>query len=409
MYERTLQRAVFEALADTPAVFVQGARQVGKTTLVRDLGVRPAAGAPGRRYLSLDDANVLAAASADPAGFLAALREPVVLDEVQRVPALALTLKAEIDRDRRPGRFLLTGSARLLTVPQLSEALVGRMELLTLWPLSQREISGGRSNLVDRLFAGEVAEAREPAPRDLWASLIAGGFPEALARSSPERRRRWFESYLTTLLQREVRELSRIEDLAALPRLLALCAARTAQTVNVADLSRDSGIPQTTLHRYLALLEGVFLIHFLPAWSANLGKRLVRAPKLHLVDSGLAAHLLGVGGEPAGTIRGSLFESFVVNEILRLRDLSAGRPVAFHFRVHGGREVDLVLEDRAGRLVGIEVKAAATVTGRDFGGLRTLQEAVPERFLAGAVIYTGPEVLPFGQDLYAVPVSALWV
>jgi predicted AAA+ superfamily ATPase len=395
-----LSEAVAEALADTPAVFVQGPRQAGKSTLVR--------GFSGRRYLSLDDASALAVAAADPTGFLAGLREPVVLDEVQRVPALALALKAEIDRDRRPGRFLLTGSARLLTVPRLADALVGRLELLTLWPLAQREIENRKRNFVDMLFAGEATCGSIPAPDDLWDRVLAGGFPEVLGRRAAERKRRWFESYITTLLQREVRDLGRIEDLPAIPRLLALCAARTAQTVNVADLSRDSGLPQTTLRRYMAVLEGTFLVQHLPAWSANLGKRLVRAPKLHVVDSGLAAHLLGVVAEPTGTLRGPLLETFVVGEVVKLADCSRTRPAAFHFRVHGGHEVDLVLEDRAGRLAGIEVKAAATLTERDFAGLRALRDAVPGRFIAGAVLYAGREPLTFGPGLCAIPIPALW-
>ncbi len=400
MYPRLLSRRVSDALADTPVVFVHGARQAGKSTLVK--------GFAGHRYLSLDDASVLAAAAVDPAGFLASLGGPAILDEVQRVPALALAMKAEVDRDRRPGRFLLTGSARLLAVPGIAEALAGRMELLALWPLAQAEIEGREPDLVDRLFAGELVAAPTAASADLWDRIFAGGFPEAVARRSPERRRRWFESYLATILQREVRDLSRIEDLAALPRLLALCAARTAQTVNVADLSRDAGIPQSTLRRYLAVLEGAFLLQFLPAWSANVGKRFVRAPKLHLVDSGLAAHLLGIGAEPTGPARGPLLESFVVNEVLRLRETSDTRPDAFHYRVHGGHEVDLILEDRAGRLVGIEVKSSATLGERDLAGLRSLRDAVPGRFAAGLILYGGTEAIPLGPRLQAAPFRVLW-
>ena len=407
MYKRIITKPILDAMEDTPAVFLQGARQAGKTTLAREL----ARSKLGARFLTLDDASVLAAARSDPEGFLAGQKGPVVLDEVQRVPELALALKAAIDRDRAPGRYFLTGSARLLTLPALSEALVGRMEVLTLWPLSQPELEGTEGNWIDGLFMG--AGQDEPKTgcdlTEVRRRMTTGGFPEAVARSRPERRARWYESYVTTLLQREVRDLSRVEDLAAFPRLLALAAARTAQLTNMSDLSRAAGLPTSTLRRYMALLEGVFLLHYLPAWSTNRTKRVMRSPKLHLIDSGLAAHLVGLDeGAGAGTHLGALMETFVVNELLRQRDVSAVRPAAFHFRTHTGIEVDLVFEDRRGRLVGIEVKTAGSVGVRDIKGLRYLEREHPEVFVRGIVLYGGDEVVPFSERIAAVPISAIW-
>jgi uncharacterized protein len=409
MYKRIITNSILEAMEDTPAVFLQGARQAGKTTLARDL----ARSELGAQFLTLDDASVLAAARSDPQGFLAGQKGPVVLDEVQRVPDLALALKAAIDRDRTPGRYLLTGSARLLTLPALSEALVGRMEVLTLWPLSQQELEGTDRNWIDGLF--EDADHNHPAPMcdltEIRHRLTAGGFPEAVARSRPDRRARWYESYVTTLLQREVRDLSRVEDLAAFPRLLALAAARTAQLTNMSDLSRAAGLPTSTLRRYMALLEGVFLVHYLPAWSTNRTKRVTRSPKLHLTDSGLAAHLVGLemkGTPGRGLNLGGLLETFAVNEVIRQRDVSSTRPSAFHFRTHTGIEVDLLLEDRRGRLVGIEIKAAGSVGARDLRGLRYLEREHPETFVQGVVLYGGEEVVPFSDRIVAVPIGALW-
>ncbi len=409
MYSRIITRSILEAMEDTPAVFLQGARQVGKTTLARQL----ADAQLGATFLTLDDASVLAAARTDPVGFLSGLTPPVVLDEVQRVPELALGLKAVIDRDRAPGQYLLTGSARLLTLPALSDALVGRMEVVTLWPLSQQEIVGTTGNWLDAMFS-ESGSAATSAPcdlADLRIRMAAGGFPEALARTRAERRARWYESYVTTLLQREVRDLAQVEDLAVFPRLLALAAARTAQLTNLSDLGRAAGLPNTTLRRYMSLLEGVFLLHYLPAWSTNRTKRVTRSPKLHLTDSGLAAHLVGLGEGAAASNEpylGAIMETFVVNEILRLRDVSTVRPAAFHFRTHTGIEVDLVLEDRRGRLVGVEVKTAGSVGARDLKGLRYLEREHPETFVRGVVLYGGDTVVPFSERIAAVPIGAIW-
>ena len=421
MIPRHLTPRLLEALSDTPVVFLTGARQTGKSTLARAIAERehPA------RYLTLDDATTLSAAAADPQGFIAGLGGPVVLDEVQRVPELFLAIKAAVDRDRTPGRFLLTGSSHVLMVPQLSEALVGRMEALTLWPLSQSEIEtpaggGGDRCLVDGLFAAETGATGAPVcghtrGEGLAAILprvLAGGYAEAVERQAGARRRAWFGAYVTTILQRDVRDLTQIEGLSELPRLLSLVAARAGGMLNFSELSRSSGLPQTTLKRYMALLEGTYIAQSLPAWSANLTKRLMKSPKLLMIDTGLMAHLLGVGGEDDlpvhSPLTGPLLEVFAVQELQRQSTWSASQPRLYHLRVQTGHEVDLVMEDHRGRLVGVGVKAAATARADDFRGLRFLQEQLGERFVRGVVLYTGRETVPFGERLHAVPMEALW-
>src|SRR5574340_996593 len=289
MYRRNITGILLEALSDSPVVLVNGARQVGKSTLVRSLGEsdHPA------RYLTLDDATVFSAANADPAGFLAGLPGAVVLDEIQRAPGLFLAIKAQVDQKRQAGRFLLTGSANVLLLPALSESLAGRMEIVTLWPLSQGELDNAQERFVDTLFAETPSFSCDGGEdRDnLIAKVLRGGYPEVVARPAADRRNAWFGSYVTAILQRDVRDLAHIEGLTDLPRLLSLLAARLGSLLNLAEISRSIAMPQTTLKRYMTLLQATFLVQPLPAWSGNLGKRLVKAPKLFLNDTGLAAYL----------------------------------------------------------------------------------------------------------------------
>lgn len=409
MIRRNLTPFLQAALLDTPIVLLTGARQTGKSTLVRDI----AATTHPARYLTFDDAGVLSAARADPAGFLAGMGGAVVLDEVQRAPDLFLALKAEVDRDRRPGRFLLTGSANILLLPRLADTLVGRMEILTLWPLSQGEIEGRIEGFIDALFSDALSSFTPSL--ESWTALLdrllIGGYPEVLTRATEARRAAWFNAYVTTLLQRDVRDLAQIEGLTSVPRLLTLLATRASALLNFSELSRSSTMPQSTLKRYLALLETTFLLCPLPAWSSNIGKRLVKAPKMVLSDTGLVAALSVVGKERLLVDRGlvgPLLENFVVMELRKQAVWSRTRPQVFHFRTQAGQEVDVVLEDGAGRLVGIEVKASATISTHDFKGLRALAETAGARFHRGVVLYAGTEPLPFGPQFHALPVSALW-
>ena len=404
MIARFLRDSIETARKDTPVVLLHGARQTGKSTLARSFGIP---------YLTLDDAVVLSSAREDAAGFVAGLKGPVVIDEIQRAPELFLAIKAEVDRHREAGRFLLTGSANALLIPRLAESLAGRMEILTLRPFSQGELAGAREAFVDGLFAKTLPGWKAPPGKtvSLARILLTGGYPPAVERPNLDRRHAWFDSYVTTILERDVRDLSHIEALRALPRLLALIAARSASLLSFAELSRSAGIAQSTLKRYFALLETTFLVQLVPAWSNNLGKRMVKAPKVYVPDTGLAGYLLGLDEarlETEPNVRGSLLETFVAAEISKQLGWSSRRPRLFHFRQSTGQEVDLVLEEPSGKVAGIEVKASATVTGHDFRGLRALAEIAGPRFRCGIVLYTGETAVPFGANLHALPLRSLW-
>lgn len=409
MKRRHLAPLVREALQDTPVVFLQGPRQCGKTTLVQWL----IAEGYHAEYVTLDDAPTLRGALTDPDGFVAGLGKRVVLDEVQRAPELFRAIKASVDRHREPGRFLLTGSAHALVLAKVSESLAGRMEVLTLWPFSQGEIEGGTEGFVDVCFGTEFKPRGFPAEN--WPALAVriarGGFPEAIARAAGRRRRAWFDAYGTTILERDVRELANVAGLREMPTLLRLAATRAMGLLNFADLSRNAGMPQTTLQRYWALFEQTFLVRSLPPWHANLGLRLVKTPKVLPTDTGLLCHLLGLDAarlQSDDLMTGAAFECFVAAELTKQISWSETRPSLFHYRTHTQQEVDLVMEDARGRLVGIEVKKTASPTSSDFKGLRHLREQVGGRFLRGILLYTGATSVAFGPDLHAVPVTGLW-
>jgi predicted AAA+ superfamily ATPase len=409
MLTRHVEPLIAEALTDTPVVLLNGARQTGKSTLVRAVAQRT-----GKRYLTLDDRVVLAAARSDPAGFVAGLSGSVVMDEVQRVPELFLDLKAAVDRDRTPGRFLLTGSANVLLLPTLADSLAGRMEIISLWPMSQAELAGSPVfNRADWLFDADLESLPlPPCERGALADvLLAGGYPEAVARSSARRRASWFESYLDTILQRDVRDLANLEQLAELPNLLNLLATRSASLLNFAELSRACGLTQTTLKRYFALLETLFLVVRVPAWARNPGKRLVKAPKVFLLDTGLLAWLRDMSADTLRSalgLPGALVETFVAAELHKHLAFSTRGLSLWHYRTAGDIEVDFVLEDRQGRLTGIEVKASASIDASDFKGLRHLQETEEAAFQRGIVLYAGRERVAFSPTLTALPLSAWW-
>ena len=407
MIRRTIQDAVRRAMSDTPVVLLNGARQTGKTTLAQEMAT-----APGVQYFTLDDAATLALAAGDPSGFIRNLAGPVVIDEIQKAPDLFPAVKLAVDKDRRPGRFLLTGSANVMTLPRLSESLAGRMEIIPLFPFSAGELLGKREGFVKRLFDGTVANSKSNFAKDqLAARLVRGGYPEAVQRKTDDRRAAWFASYISTILQRDVRDLSRVDGLHALPNLLKLLATRASGLLNLADVGRDAGLPHTTLTRYLALLETVFLVHRLPAWSPNLGKRLVKASKLHLVDTGLACHLIGTDARRLNEDRsllGRILETFVVGEFRKQLSWTDPRTALCHFRTAAGSEVDVLLEKADGSVAGVEVKASATVGAADFVALQELREQLGKRFRAGVVLYTGDQLVPFGDKLWLVPLPALW-
>jgi uncharacterized protein len=405
MYERHLMSSLRAALGDTPVTMVVGPRQSGKSTLVQALGSE----LDGARYLTLDDGITLAAAREDPAGFVGDGARTLIVDEVQRAPDLLREIKASVDRERRPGRFVLTGSADVLTLPRVAETLAGRMEVLRLWPLSQGEIEGRRESFVDALLSGTpeaISAVGPPSKADLLARIEAGGFPEAVARAGV-RRRRWFDSYLDTMLQREVRDLANVAGLADLPRLMLLLASRTTGLLNYSGISRDLGMPQSTLKRYVALLETAFLIRTVPAWFRNIGKRLVKSPKLMLTDAGLLSHLLG-GGDGVERSFGAALENFVTMELVKQAGVSEFRPAIYHYRTASGIEVDAVIERPGGQVCAVEVKAGATLAPRDSRGLKDLAAALGADFGTGVILHAGREALSIAPKIWALPLQTLW-
>ena len=406
LHTRFAAPGLIEALGDSPVVLIHGPRQCGKSTLARLVG-----DAHGYTYFSFDDDVARAAAERDPAGFVAELPARSILDEVQRVPALFRALKAVVDRQRTPGRFLLTGSANVLFVPALSDSLAGRMAIVRLFPLAQAELAARPARFLDTLFdAGFKTRRSERLGRHLADRIVAGGYPVALARTSPGRRRAWYQDYVETMVQRDVRDLARITSLDVLPRLLALAAGQTARLINVNELSGPFHLSRPTIRDYVTLLERVFLLEELPPWHSNRLSRLVKTPKLHVGDTGVACALLGIDAAALAQDRdllGQLLETFVYQELRRQGSWQDEEIRFHHFRDKDGYEVDVVLE-RGRAIAGIEVKASATVTNRDFRGLRKLAAAAGARFTSGVVLYDGETTAGFGGGLYAVPVRSLW-
>jgi predicted AAA+ superfamily ATPase len=365
----------------------------------------------GYLYVSFDDDAARAAAKADPAGFVARLPAKSILDEVQRVPEIFTSLKSAIDRRRTPGRFILTGSANVLLVPGLADSLAGRMGILRLHPLAQCEIERTRPRFLDHLLRGRfVTSLSEPLGRDLARRVVDGGYPAALARRAPARRRAWYRDYLDTQIQRDVRDLSRLRSLDTLPKLLRVAAACTARLINVADLAAPFELTRQTIHEHVTLLEHVFLVERLAPWHANQMSRLVKRPKLHVGDTGVACALLGLDAarlDADRIILGAMLETFVLQELRRQASWRPDPVDFFHFRDRDDFEVDIVLEGQ-GVVIGVEVKAAATVNESDLRGLRKLRSAAGNRFGAGVVLYDGSATIRFDGALFAVPMRRLW-
>lgn len=410
---RALEPRVRLALAAMPAVFINGPRQAGKSTLARHLIGRGF----DARFVSFDDVATFAAASHDPEAFLRGFDRPVVIDEVQLVPGLFRPLKRVIDETRATkgkaanGRFLLTGSANVLALPDLADALVGRMAVLSLFPLSAGEATGKAPPALDGWFGKKVVARTVAAKAPTPASLIRRAtFPE-ISRAKPETASLWYDAYITALLQRDIRQLAEIEKAAALPNVVKVLAARAGGLLNDADAARDAKLNSMTYRRYRSLVEQLFLIRLVPPWHRNIGKRLVKAPKLYFADTPLLCHQLGVDLDGLRQANPPLFgrvvENFVATELIKqLAVMNDG--TLHHFRTHDHHEVDFVIERRNGKLIGIEVKAASAVSAADFTGLRMLKEAAGSDFVRGIVLYLGKETLPFGDDIVAMPFESLW-
>ncbi|PKQ34694.1 MAG: hypothetical protein CVT61_09760 [Actinobacteria bacterium HGW-Actinobacteria-11] len=409
LVRRLVFSRVEEALEDTRIVVIQGARQVGKSTL----GSQVLAGRHGRA-VTLDDPGSLDFARTDPVGFVEQMPDGLLMiDELQRAPELVVALKASVDRDQRPGRFLVTGSANLLDLSATHESLAGRAESIELYPLSQRELGSNPGSFIDLVFDPEsLVRHTSPLTREEYLDLaFRGGYPEALRRASSRRRADWYDAYISQIVRRDAPDISGLQRIADLPRLLRLIAGRMGSTMVWSSLAADAGIPRRTLDPYAALLETLYLTHTLPAWAINLTSREVKQPKVFPVDSGLAASLLGAtssGMAPVSPVAGALLECFVVGELRRQQTWASERTTLHHYRDSRGVEVDAVLETPDGRVVGVEVKATSTVRASDAAGLNTLRERVGERFVAGYVLHTGSSSVAVGERIAAVPMDAIW-
>lgn len=407
LYPRYIRPRVMDALADSPVVLIHGPRQCGKTTLARLVGDELV-----YSYFSFDDDVQRGAAQADPVGYVADLPARVILDEVQRVPGLFTSLKAAVDARRMPGRFILTGSANMLLVPKLAESLAGRMEILKLHPLAQAELARVQPDFLRALFHKKFKTGTigRRLGRELAQRMTAGGYPAALARATARRRAAWYRDYGETMVQRDIRDLVRISSMDALSRLLTLAAGQTSQLLNVLDLAAPFQVSRPTIREYLTLLSRIFLLDELHPWHTSRLSRLIKTPKLHMGDTGLACALMGLDAE--GMLRdrplfGRMLETFIYQELRRQASWQEDAVSFSHFRDKDKVEVDFVLES-GGRLAGIEVKASSTVTSEDFKGLHKLRQAMKRGFARGVVLYDGEAVVPFGTDLYAVPISMLW-
>ena len=405
VYPRFVERRIRDALTDTRVVLLVGPRQSGKTTLAQKLAGKDMV------FLTLDNATTLDSARTDPVGFVRGL-DRAVIDEIQRAPDLLLAIKESVDNDPRPGRFLLTGSSNLMTLPRVADSLAGRMETVRLLPLARSEILGNQPSFFRDVFSDRTPAVSEAiVGDDLIELVLAGGYPEGLARRSPLRRERWYLDYVDAILQRDLQDVAQIEQAQQMPRLLRVLAQHAGQLVNYSGIGAPLGINHVTTRKYVSALESLFLTMTLSPWYTNDLKRLIKTPKLHFLDSGLLAALRDLSLSRLRSERelfGSLLETFVLAELLKLASWSDDRFEFTHFRDKQQNEVDIVIENRQGRVLGIEVKASATVTKSDFAGLHRLAEGSRDRFAMGLVLHDHDKTIPFGKHMYAAPISTLW-
>lgn len=413
MVSRRVQTIVRDRMTDEPVILLEGPRSVGKSTLLREL-----AAIYDAEVLDLDDPDTRDAVAADPGTFVAG-PSPVFVDEYQKAPRLLDAIKAELNRDARAGRFLLTGSTRHEALPAVAQSLTGRLHRIPVYPLSQGEIGGVKEQLLESLFTnpeGVTQSAPSSTTReDYIERIVVGGFPFALARTTLASRNRWFDDYVRLTLERDVQELSKIRQASMLPRLLARLAGQTGQVLNITKAASDIGLDERTADGYLRLLEAVFLILRLPAWRSTLITRATATPKLHVFDSGIAARLLRLTPEKlarrhptAMTELGHLLETFVVQELAKQASWLDGLAGIGHWRTWDDDEVDLVVERDDGAVVAFEVKTAGRVSGNDFRALRKLRNAVGDAFVAGVVLYLGSRSYTSEDRLFVLPVDRIW-
>lgn len=405
LYPRWIEPRIDEALLDTPVVLLAGPRQAGKTTLVRQFAKR------GLDYLTLDDELTLLSAREDPVGMIRNL-DRAVIDEIQRAPQLLLAIKKSVDEDRRPGRFLLTGSANLMALPTVADSLAGRMETLLLLPLSQGEIENRPANWIDSIFAGEILTAVAPVlGNELAERVLRGGYPETVVRPTAKRRIAWARQYIDAIVQRDVRDVAEIDKLDQLPRFLRALAQTAGQMCNYSKTGGQVGLDGKTVSRYIGVFEQMYLLKRIDVWARNRLKRVVKTPKLQFIDSGLLAVLMDVTVKDVQadkTRYGHVLESFVFGELYKHTTSADDDYRLLYYRDADKFEVDVVIENTAGQLVGVEVKASTTVKERDLRGLKKLSSLAGNQFTAGVLLYDGDETMPLGSNIWAAPLSTLW-
>jgi uncharacterized protein len=410
---RLIEDTIIQSLEAFPVVYLAGPRQSGKTTLAQ----RIAETRHKAQYITFDDIQMRSSAQRDPDAFLRSLPGPVILDEIQMVPQLFRPLKIIVDENRRSadggrGRFLLTGSASVMALPALSDALVGRMVLHELLPLCSAEIQATTStSFIDRAFSDQWHFDQLPKIKSV-DRMIQASFPELLTLSTYALRHTWCNGYVNTLLQRDVHTLMEIEKIESLPQLLRLFATRTGGLLNESSLSRDCGLNHVTAKRYRLLLESLFFLQSVPAWTHHLGKRLIKSPKIYLSDLNILAYLLDIDLQALETanpvLGGRVLENFVAIELEKQRTFSQMQTRLYHYRTNIGQEIDFLLEGPQNHIVGIEVKANSKVTHKDFAHLESLKEDLGAQFQRGFVLYQGTDIAPFGERMWALPLSVLW-
>jgi len=405
MLERHIKNELQEYLNIMPVVLLSGARQTGKTTLAKSLR-------PSYQYVTFDDDMILSNAKRDPAGWLSQMPKPIILDEIQRVPEIFLAIKKDVDENREAGRYLLTGSANPLLLPNLSDSLAGRMGIVNLYPFSQGELLGKKEKFIDKIFSSKIEfqEYDNFSFEELYEIYFKGGFPPVQLLNTEKDVSRWILSYLQTIMSKDIRDITNIEKLSELPNLFKLLATRSSMLINFADLSRSLGMVNMTLRRYLRLLEILFFVYLLPPWFSNMGKRITKSPKLHLCDIAMLKYLLDVDKNRLiknPTYTGPFLENFVFTEFLKQKSWNDFNFDIFHFR-DGNHEVDFVLEKQDGTIIGIEVKSAKTLQKKDFSGLLYLKKIAKEKFKRGIILHLGNQIQPVFENIWAMPIQSLW-
>jgi len=406
-YPRYAAAKVQEALLDTPVVFIMGARQSGKTTLAKHC-------TDDRwKYVNLDDQGLLNTVSLDPIGFIRQHeKEPLIIDEIQRLPELLLAIKQSVDENRVPGRFLLTGSANALVLPRVMDSLAGRIECVHLNTLSECEIRGVTPGFFDALFSGQAPQFSETRIRDeLIQRIVSGCYPEPLLRQSEHRAASWYTQYVQSLIQKDIHDLTHIQHRDQLGKLLSLTAHYSGQLLNLTEMSNKCDLTRETVGKYIQLLEHLFLIDTLPAWHSNQAKRLIKTPKMHVCDTGLMCAIQGITVDRLSKeidLLGHVLETFAVSELRKQVGWRQELLRFYHYRDKDQVEVDCIIETLSGDCFAIEIKAGATLSPKSAHGLKRFQSIAGDRFKMGLVLYDGDHLVPLSDDIYAVPLSSLW-